>query len=79
MSENTGRNDEVSTKCRICDSPLLDKVMDLGFQPLSGVFQDGISDEAQLFPLVLFVCGRCNLVQLGESVTLEKMYGESYG
>ena len=79
MSENTGRNDEVSTKCRICESPLLDKVMDLGFQPLSGVFQDRISDEAQLFPLVLFVCGRCNLVQLGESVTLEKMYGESYG
>lgn len=79
MSQSTGKRIEVFVKCRICKSPLLEEVLNLGNQPLSGVFLDELNTDSQLFPLTLFCCTECNLVQLGKSVNLEEMYGESYG
>lgn len=55
--------------CRGCGSQVLDRVLDLGMQPGSDHFPritEPIADER--WPLGLWLCGRCNLVQLG-SVT----------
>ena len=55
--------------CRGCGSQVMDRVLDLGLQPGSDHFPritEPIADER--WPLGLWLCGRCNLVQLG-SVT----------
>jgi hypothetical protein len=70
---------DVQFKCRICHESLIEKVLDLGAQPLSGVFLQDSVQGTKVFPLVLFCCSNCSLVQLGKSVELEEMYGDSYG
>lgn len=73
------KRDKPKPKCRICHEELVDRVLDLGVQPLSGVFLHDAHQSTEIFPLVLFCCSNCNLVQLGESVSLTEMYGDSYG
>jgi hypothetical protein len=65
--------------CRICNSFKLTPILDLGFQPLSGVFLSTPTNSLQSYSLELFSCQECSLVQLGKTAELEIMYGETYG
>lgn len=70
------------TRCRICDNPCLEVVLDLGSQVLTGVFpRPNVHVEGG--PLVLVKChgqpGCCGLVQLGHTYDLGALYGENYG
>ncbi len=65
--------------CRICKSPDLVTVLDLGQQALTGVFPKNHSQEITTGPLSLVWCSHCNLLQLKHSYSLEEMYGENYG
>jgi SAM-dependent methyltransferase len=59
---------EAKPKCRFCDAPLEHVFVDLGMSPLSNAYLKP-SDLARMeafYPLVVFVCGRCFLVQLEE-------------
>lgn len=73
------------TACRICGNPVLDEIIDLGQQAMTGVFPRSARQKVDLAPLELVKCretGRddaCGLVQLRHSVSLAKMYGANYG
>jgi novobiocin biosynthesis protein NovU/D-mycarose 3-C-methyltransferase len=64
------------TGCRICDGTQLTKVLDLGLQPLANAFlatRDAFDEEAR-FPLEVFFCGTCGLVQLLDVVDAEVLF-----
>lgn len=65
--------------CRACSSSDLTYILDLGNQPLSGVFP--LSDESDPMsgPLKLLKCDECHLVQLDHDFPLDLMYGDNYG
>ena len=52
-------------KCRHCQSPLEHVFLDLGFAPPSNAYLSKADLHAPeiYFPLKLFVCGKCWLVQ----------------
>jgi len=64
--------------CRFCDTPLIDVFIDLGKSPLANSF---IKDEKKFgeelfFPLRVFVCKKCFLVQLQEFESPENIFGD---
>ena len=66
-------------KCRSCDSSGLIFILDLGNQPLSGVFPLADEPDPASGPLSLVKCEECHLVQLDHNFPLEMMYGDNYG
>ena len=67
------------TKCRVCRNGNFYEILDLGVQPLSGVFPAVGEPESTSGPLKLKRCNDCGLVQLGHSYPLDEMYGDTYG
>jgi NDP-4-keto-2,6-dideoxyhexose 3-C-methyltransferase len=65
-------------KCINCKKKGLLKIVELGKQPLSGIFLSKKKENLKKYSLDLFKCKKCDLVQLGESAKLEKMFGHSY-
>jgi len=57
-------------KCRFCDEELIHSLVDLGMSPLANAYLDAKSlDQKEVFyPLRVFVCHKCLLVQLSENV-----------
>jgi SAM-dependent methyltransferase len=55
-------------RCRFCDSPLRHVFVDLGMSPLSNAYlkPTDLARMEPFYPLVVFVCGQCFLVQLEE-------------
>jgi len=64
--------------CRFCSSTLQQKVADLGMSPLceSYLNSDQLNQMEPFYPLQLYVCGRCSLVQLLEYVSPEHIFTE---
>ena len=67
------------TRCRICGSSELIKVISLGNQALTGVFPKIGEKDPAIGPLELIRCAECTLVQLRHSFSPEAMYGDNYG
>jgi ubiquinone/menaquinone biosynthesis C-methylase UbiE len=65
-------------KCVICKSKKLRNVINLGKQPLSGIFYKKKNYKTRKFPLNLLCCSKCNLVQLSKSPNKDKMFGSNY-
>lgn len=65
--------------CRVCNGRALDEIINLGNQPLSGVFPQNSNEIISSGDLQLMRCSECGLVQLGASFPSEEMYGENYG
>ena len=66
-------------KCRNCKSKNLDKVIFIGKQVVSSIFPPKINRNSKKYSLDLYECNKCNLIQLGKSIPLGNMYGETYG
>jgi SAM-dependent methyltransferase len=67
-------------ECRLCSKPLSDVFVDLGTSPLSNAYlkrEDLLLPEVH-YPLVVYVCTSCGLVQLPAHETPEKIFGEEY-
>jgi len=64
--------------CRFCDSPLKHTFIDLGMSPLCESYVDRQSlDKMEAFyPLHVYVCDNCFLVQLLEYVSAQEIYSE---
>jgi 2-polyprenyl-3-methyl-5-hydroxy-6-metoxy-1,4-benzoquinol methylase len=64
--------------CRFCASELQTTFVDLGMSPLSESFlrADQINQMEAFYPLHVFVCSRCFLVQLQEYVQPEDIFTE---
>ena len=61
--------------CRVCNGRALDEIINLGNQPLSGVFPQDSDELISSGDLQLMRCSECGLVQLGASFPSEEMYG----
>jgi hypothetical protein len=64
--------------CRFCDTPLHTTFVDLGMSPLceSYVPASAVNDMEPFYPLHVYVCERCFLVQLEEFVSRESIFTE---
>ena len=67
-------------KCRFCDEELKHLMVDLGMTPLANAYLDidSIQQEESFYPLRIFVCHKCLLVQLAESVESPKQLFSEY-
>jgi len=64
--------------CRSCGDKKLVLLLDLGKTPLANslIEKEDLGKPEDSFPLELFFCPSCSLVQIGESVSPEKMFKE---
>lgn len=64
--------------CRFCGTSLRHTVVDLGMSPLCETFlpADQLNEMEAFYPLHVFVCDRCYLVQLQEYVSGEQIFRE---
>jgi SAM-dependent methyltransferase len=67
--------------CGGCDRVNLSKILDLGVSPLADQFPATVEESHQQvkYPLDVYVCQDCRLVQLGEIVPDEILFGHDYG
>ena len=66
------------SKCRFCNEPLSQVVVDLGMSPLcqSQISPDQLDAMEPFYPLKAMVCEQCWLVQLDEFVSPDEIFGE---
>jgi SAM-dependent methyltransferase len=64
------------TTCRACGAARLEQFLDLGMQPLANSFLHSESEFAAeaRYPLALYLCGECGLVQLADVVDPELLF-----
>ncbi len=66
--------------CRHCGSPLEHTVIDLGHQPPSNAYlrPEQLAEPEITYPLKVFVCGSCWLVQLPAHAAAEELFTADY-
>ena len=64
--------------CRFCEAPLTRTFLDLGMSPLcqSHLEEEQLNHGEEFFPLHVFLCEKCLLVQLQEYVSPERIFSE---
>ena len=65
--------------CKNCNQKILKKVIAIGMQPISSVFLSKKNKSLKKYPLDLFECQNCKLVQFNKLVPQQNMYGSTYG
>lgn len=77
---NRSEESEHSVRCQVCNRSDLRPLIDLGYQPLCNDFLPGTEapKSQTFFPLCLYYCGSCSLVQLGYVIPTEETFGEQY-
>ena len=70
----------MSFKCRFCNSSLTKEVIDLGSQAPSNAYLNSfnLSEKEITYPLKVFVCESCWLVQLPEHAKAEELFTPDY-
>ena len=68
------------TTCRICDSENLKEFLDLGETPLANslVAAEDLDKKEKTFPLSVFFCQNCSLVQMPHVVNPELLFSDYY-
>jgi|TARA_B100000929_G_scaffold265794_1_gene233094 NDP-4-keto-2,6-dideoxyhexose 3-C-methyltransferase len=66
-------------KCRNCKKNKFKKIINLGSQPISSVFFNKKKYNLKKYPLNLYECTKCKLIQFSRLAPLEDMYGSTYG
>jgi 2-polyprenyl-3-methyl-5-hydroxy-6-metoxy-1,4-benzoquinol methylase len=64
--------------CRFCGSQLRQVFLDLGLSPMANSYlkEEDLQQEEPRFPLRVYVCGECFLVQLEEWESPENIFGD---
>lgn len=67
-------------KCRFCATPLIDVFLDLGTAPPSNAFLsvEALQTPETWFPLKLYTCAECHLVQVDEMQHHEQLFAPDY-
>jgi len=67
-------------KCRVCGNELKEPFLSLGNSPLSNAFllKDDLNRVEPYYPLYVYVCQRCFLVQLEEFETAKNIFSSDY-
>ena len=70
----------INTCCRHCGSPLVHTVIDLGHHPPSNAYltSEQLAEPEITYPLKLFVCDSCWLVQLPAHASAEELFTADY-
>ncbi len=70
----------MSAACRGCESPLNSILIDLGLQPISNalISNKGEFADEKRYPLVVFVCDYCGLVQLNNEIDRGLHFNSNY-
>jgi len=70
----------VIDRCQICDGANLESILFVGFMPPVNTMHDvgSIAVEEPSYPLELFRCPDCTLVQIGLEVSPEVLFPETY-
>jgi SAM-dependent methyltransferase len=65
-------------RCRFCDAPLEITFCDLGMSPLSNsyVTPDRLDEPEMIYPLHVYVCGTCLLVQVPQFESAEHIFSD---
>lgn len=79
-SSGTDAKEAREPDCRFCGSPLSQLFVDLGLSPLcqTQIRPDQLNVGEAFYPLRVFVCGDCYLVQLDEYVSPDVIFGQDY-
>ena len=69
---------KTNASCRFCNTPLEHTFVDLGMSPLceSFLLRDQLNQMEPFYPLKVYVCSNCFLVQLQEYVSPENIFTE---
>ncbi len=67
-------------KCRFCNNPLEHVFVDLGVSPVSNDFltKDALSKMEPMYPLSVYVCEKCFLVQLPAYQSADSLFRDDY-
>ena len=65
------------SKCRSCKSPNLQKILDLGNQPLANDFRTKLKNLKKI-PLIIARCKKCKLIQLNATVKPEILFSKYF-
>jgi SAM-dependent methyltransferase len=83
--ENVARKSKIDMKkiirpCRFCQTPLEETVIDLGASPIANALlsRQQLSQPESFFPLEVFLCGSCYLVQIEEVESLGQIFNDEY-
>jgi hypothetical protein len=78
LAGNIPATTPVSPRCRLCGAALHQSVVDLGMQPLceSFLLAEQLNQMEPFYPLHVYVCETCFLVQLEEYVNPEQIFTE---
>jgi len=78
MSVREETNSKHHSGCRFCGAALEHTFVDLGASPLAQSFlgQDQLNHMEPFYPLHVYVCGKCFLVQLQEFVAPENIFSD---
>lgn len=60
--------------CQLCENKDLEKILDFGLHPPPLNFLNEENENEKLYPLELYFCNECNLVQLGTAVDPRTMF-----
>src|SRR5437764_8700692 len=65
-------------ECRFCRAPLETEFVDLGSSPLANSYLSAqqLAEMEPFYPLTVYVCGECSLVQLPSVVTSEHIFSD---
>lgn len=68
------------TKCRFCKEPLSNVFVDLGMSPLcqTQISREQLNHMEPFYPLCVYVCDNCFLVQLDEYVAPTEIFSSEY-
>ena len=72
------RSPLATSACRLCGQPLSETFVDLGLSPLANAYVTParLSQKESFYPLRVFVCGSCLLVQLDEFESPEHIFSD---
>jgi hypothetical protein len=78
LSASDRQSSQTDACCRFCNTPLKHTFVDLGMSPLceSYVSAEQVNQMEPFYPLHVYVCDNCFLVQLQEYVTPEHIFTE---
>jgi len=67
-------------KCRHCGSPQCYKFLDLGSSPPSNAYlcNDSLNDPEIYYPLQIYVCNECWLVQTSDTASASELFKDDY-
>jgi len=66
--------------CRHCNTQLIDVFADLDYSPISNAMlsKEQLNEPESYFPLKIFVCSKCFLVQIDEMKKADQIFDEQY-